>query len=42
MNANPSNEELAAINEELAAIAEIAAVQDFIDAQYEPSDDAWF
>lgn len=36
MNANNPSEK------ELLELAEIQAVQDYIDAQYEPDDDAWF
>jgi len=36
MNANNPSEK------ELLELAELQAVQDYIDAQYEPDDDAWF
>ena len=29
-------------DKELLDLAELQAVQDYIDAQYEPHDDAWF
>jgi len=36
MNANNPTDK------ELLDLAELQAVQDYIDAQYEPDDDAWF